>query len=213
MKCNKCGFISFDYLSECRGCGADISAVRDELGFLPVKPDLPFFLNFLVKAPKVKMPEINLPEAGDPYDSSLPEIEFGDDAEVDSTPGRDGGAALQTSPARVSMEDFGAGHMDGLSVDLDFEPESDGKIVPAAAAGSPLEAAVQDLSREELNRIMADLEANVPAGPSQSVKVKGGDLDMDLSEHDLANLLEQLEDAPEDAPRKPVAGKSGVKNP
>ena len=42
MKCNKCGFISFDYLSECRGCGADISAVRDELGFLPVKPDLPF---------------------------------------------------------------------------------------------------------------------------------------------------------------------------
>ena len=87
---------------------------------------------------------------------------------VDSAPGRDGGAVLQTSPARVSMEDFGAGHMGGLSVDLDFEPESDGKIVPAAAAGSPLEAAVQDLSREELDRIMTDLEANVPAGPSQS---------------------------------------------
>ena len=51
MRCHKCGFHSFDYLSECNKCGSDLSSIRDSLGLLSVKPDIPFFLNVLLRGP------------------------------------------------------------------------------------------------------------------------------------------------------------------
>jgi hypothetical protein len=49
MKCDKCGFVSFDYLSECRRCGADLSATREHLGFSALKSEVPFLLGALLK--------------------------------------------------------------------------------------------------------------------------------------------------------------------
>ncbi len=49
MKCDKCGFVSFDHLAQCRRCGADLEAVRGRLGFSPVKAEVPFLLGALVK--------------------------------------------------------------------------------------------------------------------------------------------------------------------
>ncbi len=49
MKCDKCGFVSFDHLAQCRRCGADLEAVRERLGFSPVKAEVPFLLGALVK--------------------------------------------------------------------------------------------------------------------------------------------------------------------
>lgn len=45
MKCDKCGFVSFDHLAQCRRCGADLEGVRERLGFSPVKAEVPFLLD------------------------------------------------------------------------------------------------------------------------------------------------------------------------
>ena len=49
MKCSKCGFVSFDHLTECKRCGASLAGAREGLGFLAVRPATPFFLGSLLK--------------------------------------------------------------------------------------------------------------------------------------------------------------------
>jgi len=39
MKCPKCGYTSYDYLDECKKCGADISDTRAMLGVIAVSPE------------------------------------------------------------------------------------------------------------------------------------------------------------------------------
>lgn len=48
MKCNKCGFVSFDYLSQCRKCGTDLTAMRELLGFSALKSEVPSLLGTLL---------------------------------------------------------------------------------------------------------------------------------------------------------------------
>lgn len=48
MKCPKCGFISFDYLSECKKCSANLVPVREKLGFSAFKPAMPAYLGVLL---------------------------------------------------------------------------------------------------------------------------------------------------------------------
>ncbi len=52
MKCHKCGFVSFDYLSECKACGADLTGSRQRLGFPALKSEIPFLLGTLLKGGK-----------------------------------------------------------------------------------------------------------------------------------------------------------------
>jgi hypothetical protein len=49
MKCQECGFVSFDNLSECRRCGADLTEIRERLGFSTLKSEVPFLLGPLLK--------------------------------------------------------------------------------------------------------------------------------------------------------------------
>jgi hypothetical protein len=49
MKCDKCGFVSFDYLAECRRCSADLTGTREQLGFSSLKSEVPFLLGALLK--------------------------------------------------------------------------------------------------------------------------------------------------------------------
>jgi hypothetical protein len=49
MKCSKCGFISFDYLSTCKKCGTNLSQARSGLGFSDTMPSPPAFLKALVE--------------------------------------------------------------------------------------------------------------------------------------------------------------------
>jgi hypothetical protein len=39
MKCEKCGFISFDYSLICKSCNRDLSSVRDKLGLFFEQPE------------------------------------------------------------------------------------------------------------------------------------------------------------------------------
>lgn len=48
MKCVKCGYISFDYLSECKKCGVSLNQARSGLGFLESKPEPPDILKALI---------------------------------------------------------------------------------------------------------------------------------------------------------------------
>jgi hypothetical protein len=49
MRCQKCGFVSFDYLSQCKKCGADLTVVRELLGFSASKSEVPSLLGALLK--------------------------------------------------------------------------------------------------------------------------------------------------------------------
>jgi hypothetical protein len=48
MKCPKCGFVSFDHLSECTKCGSDLRAVREGLGFSAFRSQVPSLLGSLL---------------------------------------------------------------------------------------------------------------------------------------------------------------------
>ena len=52
MKCQKCGFVSFDYLSECKKCGTDLTATREKMGFSGLKSEVPFLLGALLAGGK-----------------------------------------------------------------------------------------------------------------------------------------------------------------
>jgi hypothetical protein len=67
MRCHKCGFISFDHLSECKKCVEDLTAVRQQLGLLPVKPSAPFSLG--IPARKIQEPPAMPPPLKAPMES------------------------------------------------------------------------------------------------------------------------------------------------
>ncbi len=50
MKCHKCGFVSFDYLADCKKCGVNLEGSRSILGMLDIKPTMPFFLGAMINA-------------------------------------------------------------------------------------------------------------------------------------------------------------------
>jgi hypothetical protein len=39
MRCQKCGFVSFDYLSRCKRCAAELVQLRESLGFSDFRPE------------------------------------------------------------------------------------------------------------------------------------------------------------------------------
>jgi len=84
MKCHKCGFISFDYLSECKKCGVDLTAGREKMGLSSIKPSEPFFLASLLKS------HVSEPGSGPKTTaasasawSDLAEIDLGDEPALD----------------------------------------------------------------------------------------------------------------------------------
>ena len=48
MRCSKCGYVSFDYLSECKKCRTNLTGTRDGLGFFAAKPAVPSLLGSLL---------------------------------------------------------------------------------------------------------------------------------------------------------------------
>src|SRR5208337_2396998 len=48
MKCAKCGYVSFDYLSECKKCRTSLADTREGLGFFAAKPAVPSLLGSLL---------------------------------------------------------------------------------------------------------------------------------------------------------------------
>jgi hypothetical protein len=75
MRCTKCGFVSFDYRSECGKCGTGLSEARDILGFSSTKPEIPFLLGGLLKDYEPSVSEEQPAAAA----NVAPSFDFGDD--------------------------------------------------------------------------------------------------------------------------------------
>jgi len=94
MRCHKCGFHSFDYLSECKKCGSDLSSIRDSLGLLSVQPDIPFFLNVLLRGPGAGEAACPTPED---LAATIAEIDLGPELDLDE-PREDFAGTLPQAP-------------------------------------------------------------------------------------------------------------------
>ena len=77
MKCAKCGYISFDHLSECRKCQASMTAVREALGFCAAKPAVPSLLASLLSDSLPQAPHKEPVKGPAPKDAFSLQMEMG----------------------------------------------------------------------------------------------------------------------------------------
>lgn len=226
MKCTKCGFVSFDYLSECRKCGADISTARNQLGFSTVKPSVPSLLGSLL-GKSAPLPELGPVPVEEP--SALPTFDFEEEPEiaggfklVDSE--SDGGApgkVSATSPdSDEGEEDFSLLDLtdDELDLLIDKDQNPSQRPDPAQAAvangGVPRSGGlIPDFNIDSLPGLSAKREQPAPAAkPAAKAPKQPGeaatedDFVIELSEKDLQSLLTNLGDVPEsDAAKEKAA--------
>ncbi|MDQ1240575.1 MAG: hypothetical protein QG577_2761 [Thermodesulfobacteriota bacterium] len=79
VKCERCGYVSFDYNDSCPSCGFDLQVLRDKLGIYWEKPDTDFNKLF-DEPPSVSTVESSTQEAESAYDDDT-ELDFGSDDE------------------------------------------------------------------------------------------------------------------------------------
>jgi len=82
MRCAKCGYISFDYLSECKKCRTGLAAARESIGFLAAKPSVPFLLGSLLSVYEAAP----LPESGAVEAQTLTSFNFPEEAAAPPSP-------------------------------------------------------------------------------------------------------------------------------
>lgn len=217
MRCEKCGYISFDYLSECRKCGVDLTSIRDALGYLPFKPEIPSFLSSLMKdyGSTVGLPG----SAGegafttDVLDTELPEIDFGE--ELDLGEGTLGDRITVTS---LNLPESGKGARGGPGVGRDSELVPTPDELSHAYGKGPRESDEEDLSIDLALESMFQAETPSPATPSRAAakappqKAPSGygdtdDLNIALLDDD-EDLGFLLEDTAGPAAVAPTRGKS-----
>lgn len=212
MRCPKCGYVSFDYLAQCKKCSRELADVRQMLNLPDVKPEVPFLLGSLVG----ESYEGGGGQGGLPLtqetDLELEGIELNEPAPLEETvdiqdlEGRgidmreaeslDTGS---TEEAEVSLEELEAG---GAAEDsgeeegfLGLELELDEESRAAEVAGEEwpeLDLSAEDSSEEmELGDLSLD-EPGADAGEPAAANEK--ELELDLSEEDLSALVRELED-------------------
>jgi len=108
MKCHKCGFVGFDHLSQCKNCGADLTAIRERLGFSGLKSEVPFLLGTLL--------------AGVGGNEILKGSAEGESVNLDF--GYDSMESLSSMPEAVGLEQS-AGEP-AIASDADMEPQETG---------------------------------------------------------------------------------------
>ncbi|MDY0042138.1 MAG: hypothetical protein RBS57_17640 [Desulforhabdus sp.] len=197
MRCPKCGFNSFDYLSECGKCAADLSKTRQELGFADAKPTMPFLLGVLLKEQKAAEPEA-AQDAGHDALGELEQAGFGlkedlalspgeeksgtDDAQINSF---DWAQPLPVKPVKPSLQPAAD---DDISFDLSGEQ----------ADWSFLDEEVNESLRGPAGQSkVAEKTATVAHPEKKAGKPADQELVIELSEEDLEGFLLELEDQDE----------------
>lgn len=163
MKCNKCGYVSFDYLSECKKCGVSLDATREGLGFGTAKPNMPSFLGPLLKD-YVKPPEEpskEEPESGFSFDFG--EDLDSEDIQAEASPGNGGDEEIELAPETLLQSERDPA-LDALEAGLGFEPEPEPVQSAPARQGGPGIPAEQpegddfsllDITDEEMDLLIA----------------------------------------------------------
>jgi hypothetical protein len=208
MRCQKCGFISFDYLSECKKCGINLAGVRDGLGFFDLKPSIPFFLGPLLKTRESRALDLGGEE-------QIPGPAFTGEsraAEVAETPldldSLDDELTIELSDDELSdlLDDTGehqtdveyvletadvAGEAVGEPVDEDYDTE--------IHIGDELEIELKDEDEPEPEAILQETPSRHEKGPKASAASaaheEGGDeeLVLELEPTDLETFLRELD--------------------
>ncbi|GKT08155.1 hypothetical protein [Desulforhabdus sp. TSK] len=180
MKCNKCGFISFDYLAECRKCGSDLTVVRDSLGLCPVRPNVPFLLGPLLKGYDPTQGEHEEPLGNDllggSADSGATEIELGDELSFSEASEVRGAEEASRAPedllgasSSVSPSPSDPVEAEVSEITLDEEPESEVSISLANEASEPVLSEVNLEDPPEMNLDM-DLKLELEDAAEESEK-------------------------------------------
>jgi hypothetical protein len=204
MKCHACGFIGFDHLSECGNCGGDLTVSRDGLGFVAMKPKVPCFLGSLLKDSQGIAPiQIKEPLGVSPSLSAIPEIEFGDDLQLEgenleirgitsSTPGHE--TMVNPSP--------GGGNVMDEAVTIDFSEDELHQMVNGNGSEKEMELNLEFLLDEGAP------SAAAPPSPGAEVGgIHGGDqvskgaydtgeydsAALELTDEDLAQFADDIE--------------------
>jgi len=128
MKCQKCGFVSFDHLSKCTKCRADLTAVRQGLGFSAFKSEPPFLLGTLL----VGAGKNDMAITGGGAGEEITDVHFGYDS-VPSLPDEVDFEAPAGKPALAAEEELGPNEVGNgeltielLEADLDDLPGVEG---------------------------------------------------------------------------------------
>lgn len=226
MKCAKCGYVSFDHLSECKKCQTSMAAAREGLGFLAVRPAVPSLLGSLLRehlSPAQPTPPASAPETLDPF-SLQSEMSISLDEGFGAAPplaASNTGAAEedfslldlsdeeleqlidQDSPDTGKREETLPDDLPGISMDEYLDetfslPETDPQSPIAAPAQS--EAA----SDQEMTLNFDDFfDATDAAKPEDSPDLPGDSLGEPAWLKNEAPLTLQFEPAPEQAARPP----------
>jgi hypothetical protein len=187
MKCHKCGFISFDYLSECKKCGVDLTAGREKMGFSSIKPSEPFFLASLLKS------HVSEPRSG-PGTTAASEAAWNDLAEID----------LGDEPALdLDLSDSD----DASTVSLPFTVHAGKGDEPVSKLKAPTEPGKPVFTRHESglgDELELDLDSVLDAASSgvtqqkpkpdtAGIQLRLDDTDMDISVDNLDLVIEDAE--------------------
>ncbi|MDR3568424.1 MAG: hypothetical protein P4L43_10385 [Syntrophobacteraceae bacterium] len=202
MKCAKCGYISFDHLSECKKCQTSLAAVREELGFSAVKPLAPSLLASLLRDYHTQGQQ-NRPETAPPPDpfsfqeqtgSAQPdatgesEEDFSlldlSDAELERLIERD------QSPEISMPAEADTALRDELTLNFDDFDEPVNETKPSDG----LELLAHSRTAPGWSENDPPLTLEFEHAPDQRPEASSDDFVIDLSESDLDALLKRLED-------------------
>ena len=216
MKCNKCGFISFDYLSECRKCGTSLSGCRDALGFSAARSNVPFFLGSLlkdyVKPSAADEQNLTAADSTSSFDFGFGE-ELGLDGDSDTVvqAAAAGPEHAALAPEVLETEDFSLLDISDEELGLLVVDDEDGPA-PGPASGPASPGVASQSAHVMGGGEAASLTGGnagatpgpaggtvVPVGNTGAAQEDAGDdnLVIELSDNDLENFLSELDDPSE----------------
>lgn len=210
MRCEKCGYVSFDHLSECKNCHASMTAARAGFRFSTVRPSVPSLLGSLLNEtpPTAKAP------------SPAADIETYHSFELQGEiPGALGEEFMIESGTCDTEEDFSLLDISDEELELLIEQDSlesnDKQDIQSASSGiamvqevdtssdGDLELSLDDFFEME-NETLADNQQGLtaasrggpPTPPAEAARSNDSmdDFVIDLSESDLDDILKRLEE-------------------
>ncbi len=190
MRCPQCHYTSFDHLSVCDRCGADLSEVRRKLNLLDFRPNLPDL--FVLHDPSL--------------DTVPPEVEEAPSA-IEEAP------AADELPFDLSLDEEDTGIRHETSRPYQTEPVlhlDDGEELSGIEMGdsggldAPVMLDLED-ARDEgeeagLGAVVKPLETGGGDGDI-AFEIDDDELELELSEEEMERIIMELEDAPPDKKR------------
>lgn len=168
MRCPKCGYNSFDYLSECGKCHTDLSKVRLELGFTNVKPTMPAWLGSLIRE---EPPSARVEKAGQATATDLDDLLQASLLTADGPP--ELSLADDSMPAEVAGEP------------IEFELDDADLPLLAGVGGKRGEEPVSIESPAAEETLPVEVKADIAPPPSAEMTI---DLSDDLHDWSLLDL-------------------------